>query len=226
MLFANRANGVIIGSIEVCATGAIVMKHGTNGATINTRWPMLWTSQVVAIIGVEAPAAMVFIDHIGEHTEEITWSTGYQYWYMPERYRNASRAHDIEAACSRTNSEDSLVESDEPTSVTTSVQTTAPVNQENVVEQPNQHHNQDSVVTVASGSGTGRLSRTPTHPTAALGDDTIENANRNIVHTTPMPDDIIWLDHMNEVPSNAHFTGSGRPFVHRNRQCTCTEGAW
>lgn len=106
MLFANMDNERIVGSIEIQASGALIIKNGTGEATVKESWPLLWKSQVVAIIGIRAPAAITFHDSQGDWTGEITWNVTHPYWFIPEGYRKATRAYDIESDESDSDTDD------------------------------------------------------------------------------------------------------------------------
>lgn len=230
LLFANIESDVIIGSIEIQATGAVIIKNGTNGATVRSNWPVLWHSQVVGVIGITAPVALQIRDYLGNRVDEVTWNRNYQYWFIPDRFRVPSRAYDVEEAIgSDTNSEASGEQTNRRPPMATNVLTVAN-------RLMNQRASEERKRPSASGFSTPRTGGSSIQGNDALGTSQEKPANmnkasdqantsvieRSVVNST----DIIWLDHLTEKPEWAHETVAGRIFVHRNRECTCTGGAW
>lgn len=66
VLFFDASDGRSIGTIEVNASGAFMVRKGVEGATVTSKWPALWTAQAAAIVRVHAPVEICVTDRQGE----------------------------------------------------------------------------------------------------------------------------------------------------------------
>lgn len=94
ILFVNCANQCALGTIEVTGMGAVVV-NSCRGQNLNEEWPVLWKSQMVMVVGVEAGVEMKLTDSIAKTTGSIRYSGGHFRWYVPECFREPSKQHDL-----------------------------------------------------------------------------------------------------------------------------------
>lgn len=94
ILFINRSNGNVIGTIEITAQGAIISTDG-KGKNIMNEWPVLWKTQTVTIIGVTGSCSIRLRDMISLNEGVFRFVEPAKAWEIPVEFLDQTRAHDI-----------------------------------------------------------------------------------------------------------------------------------
>lgn len=95
LLFFDARGGRSIGTIEVNASGAFMIRKGVEGASIVRNWPALWTTQTVAIIRVQPPIEIFVTDRQGGGEGTITYEAHHTTWHVPGSFWERTRNYDI-----------------------------------------------------------------------------------------------------------------------------------
>lgn len=100
IVFFDEKDGHSVGTIEVNAAGAFMIRKGVDRAKVNTDWPAFWLSQVVAVIQLQKPIELVVTDRIGGGSGTIVYDVGHTVWHIPgifwEKTRNYDNGEDRE----------------------------------------------------------------------------------------------------------------------------------
>lgn len=113
IIFINREDETVVGTIEVTSGGGIVAKRRPAGATLREQWPIFWSSQTVAIVGIRNPTQLRVWDMQGRRDSVITWNTGYDTWLLPGELLQVAGDHDVDPPTSSESESGSGSESDE-----------------------------------------------------------------------------------------------------------------
>lgn len=94
VLFFDAVDGHSVGTIEVNASGAFMIRKGVEGAWIIRKWPALWTTQTVAIVKVRAPLEIIVTDRLGAKEGTIAYELRHTTWHVPGTFWEKTRNYD------------------------------------------------------------------------------------------------------------------------------------
>lgn len=94
MLFFDANDGRSIGSIEVNASGAFMVRKGVERASVLQNWPILWTAQTAAVIRIQSPIELKVTDRVGEKEATISYEPRHMTWHVPSAFWEKSQNHD------------------------------------------------------------------------------------------------------------------------------------
>lgn len=95
VIFFDATRGHSVGSIEVNASGAFMIRKGVEGAFVDRNWPALWTTQTVAIVRIRAPIEIYALDRLGGGGGTVTYDPHHTTWHVPSVFWERTRNYDI-----------------------------------------------------------------------------------------------------------------------------------